>query len=483
MSFSKNPAVISQADNPFGTPQLPARKSLLNLWLGIEQRVSRGEYAASGIGLALFKYVVEAAVVWRFGSAIYMPWHFINPLISIRTQALQTAPEWVSWALFVWTLPFLWIAVSMSVRRAADAGLSPWVGLFVLVPVANLIFMLIMCFLPSSPTAVWIVGRRQVSMHDAAKSAMLAIGASLFVGATMMLVSIYLLSSYGAALFLGTPIMMGATAAYLHNRNYSRSYLASAGLGFASVLFASAALLLFALEGAICIAMAIPFLMPVGVLGGIVGKAIADATRRPYQEILAALVCLPLFAGAEALLMRTTEYELMSAVEINATSATVWTNVVDFREITEQPEWYFRYGIACPQRARIDGVGVGAIRYCEFTTGTFVEPITVWDAPRRLAFDVTDQPAPMFELSPYRHVHPPHLHGFLRSNRGEFRLIPLADGRTRLEGRTWYEFAMFPQSYWTLWSDMLIHRIHERVLNHIKRESERNAFNPEPTAT
>jgi hypothetical protein len=195
------------------------------------------------------------------------------------------------------------------------------------------------------------------------------------------------------------------------------------------------------------------------------------------------LVCLPLFAGAEALLMRTTEYELMSAVEINATSATVWTNVVDFREITEQPEWYFRYGIACPQRARIDGVGVGAIRYCEFTTGTFVEPITVWDAPRRLAFDVTDQPAPMFELSPYRHVHPPHLHGFLRSNRGEFRLIPLADGRTRLEGRTWYEFAMFPQSYWTLWSDMLIHRIHERVLNHIKRESERNAFNPEPTAT
>ena len=78
----------------------------------------------------------------------------------------------------------------------------------------------------------------------------------------------------------------------------------------------------------------------------------------------------------------------------------------------------------------------------------------------------------MFELTPYRHVHPPHLDGYLRSQRGEFQLIALGDGRTRLEGRTWYDFRMFPQSYWTLWSDLLIHRIHQRVLLHIKRLSE-----------
>lgn len=53
----------------------------------------------------------------------------------------------------------------------------------------------------------------------------------------------------------------------------------------------------------------------------------------------------------------------------------------------------------------------------------------------------------MFELSPYRHVHPPHLDGSLRSNRGEFLLISLPEGRTRLEGRTWYEFEMFPYAF------------------------------------
>jgi hypothetical protein len=68
----------------------------------------------------------------------------------------------------------------------------------------------------------------------------------------------------------------------------------------------------------------------------------------------------------------------------------------------------------------------------------------------------------------------------LRSNRGEFVLVALANGGTRLEGRTWYQFAMYPQAYWTLWSDLFIYRIHLRVLRHIKQlsESARPEFSP-----
>ena len=117
---------------------------------------------------------------------------------------------------------------------------------------------------------------------------------------------------------------------------------------------------------------------------------------------------------------------------------------------------------------------MGAVRRCEFSTGAFVEPVNVWEPPRRLAFDVESQPPPMHELSPYRHVHPPHLDGYLRCQRGEFRLVALPGGRTRLEGSTWYEFEMYPQDYWTMWSDACIHRIHQRVLPHIKSLSERD---------
>jgi hypothetical protein len=31
---------------------------------------------------------------------------------------------------------------------------------------------------------------------------------------------------------------------------------------------------------------------------------------------------------------------------------------------------------------------------------------------------------------------------------------------------------MYPQDYWTLWSDGIIHRIHRRVLEHIQRLAE-----------
>jgi hypothetical protein len=43
-----------------------------------------------------------------------------------------------------------------------------------------------------------------------------------------------------------------------------------------------------------------------------------------------------------------------------------------------------------------------------------------------------------------------------------------------LEGTTWYTNKMRPAAYWQLWSDMAIHRIHLRVLDHIKRGTVRS---------
>jgi hypothetical protein len=422
-----------------------------------------------------FKYAVEAAVIAKYTSSVFWPTDFLNPVLSSRQAILGPAPEWVVWALFTWTLPFLWIAISMSVRRASDAGISPWWGMVVLVPLVNLLFMLTMCWLPSQPGSGWARTPGPVSESGRAKSAALAVGASLLLGGTMLLVSVYLFSTYGASLFLGTPLLMGATAAYLYNRAHSRGYLESVVVGTAAVFFAGLALLLFALEGVLCVAMAAPLLLPLGAFGGLLGKAMADSTRRPSVGVLAATVVLPVLAGIESLRVSRSEFEVVTAVDIAAPAEVVWANVIRFPDLPDPVEWYFRAGIACPTRARIDGFGVGATRYCEFTTGTFVEPITIWDRPHRLAFDVTDQPAPLFELSPYQHVHAPHLDGYLRSDRGEFLLLPLPGGHTRLEGRTWYQLQMFPHWYWTLWSDLLIHRIHQRVLSHIQRLSERSA--------
>ncbi len=83
-----------------------------------------------------------------------------------------------------------------------------------------------------------------------------------------------------------------------------------------------------------------------------------------------------------------------------------------------------------------------------------------------------EQPHPMRELSPWGAITPPHLEETLHCRRGEFRLVALPDGRTRLEGRTWYAMDLWPQAYFKLWADDLIHRIHVRVLDHIESLAE-----------
>jgi hypothetical protein len=150
----------------------------------------------------------------------------------------------------------------------------------------------------------------------------------------------------------------------------------------------------------------------------------------------------------------------------------VWKHVIAFPPLAEPSDLAFRVGIAYPKRAEIRGAGVGAVRYCVFSTGAFVEPITVWDPGHRLAFDVRTQPRPLEEWSPYANIAPPHLDGYFRSRRGEFRIVALAGGRTRLEGSTWYEMRLEPAAYWVLFGDALIARIHRRVLRHIKTVTE-----------
>ena len=149
----------------------------------------------------------------------------------------------------------------------------------------------------------------------------------------------------------------------------------------------------------------------------------------------------------------------------------VWANVVEFPQIDKTPDGILKLGFAYPINAKIDGTGVGAIRRCNFNTGSFVEPITVWDEPHLLAFDVKEQPAPMTELSPYENLHTAHLE-YLRSQKGQFRLFE-KDGKTILEGTTFYTHDIAPDLYWKLFSDEIIHQIHLRVLNHIKEVSEK----------
>ncbi len=249
-----------------------------------------------------------------------------------------------------------------------------------------------------------------------------------------------------------------------------------------AVIACGLVVVMVAIEGVVCVVMLWPFAAALACLGSVIGYAISAAGDSTARALVVAAMTFPALAGIDAFRNTGQVFEVRTTIEIDAPPDVVWEHVLSFSEIDGGADWLFQLGVAMPLRATIEGTGVGAVRYCEFTTGPFVEPITAWEPGVRLAFDVQSQPPPMTELSPYRHIHPPHLDHYLRSRRGEFRLIDLGQGRTRLEGSTWYELDIHPQDYWILWSDWCIHRIHDRVLTHIRDLSESTVADQKPAA-
>src|SRR6266550_1111940 len=76
---------------------------------------------------------------------------YLLPFYLLRAEKLAGAPVWFLPAFVLWTLPFLWIGVAMTLRRAIDAGRSPWLALVFFVPLFNYIVMLALCRLPTVP--------------------------------------------------------------------------------------------------------------------------------------------------------------------------------------------------------------------------------------------------------------------------------------------------------------------------------------------
>jgi hypothetical protein len=288
--------------------------------------------------------------------------------------------------------------------------------------------------------------------------------------ATLIAVAVALstIGVYGLALFAFLPLVMGALVGWSRPVATARQALVQGGVTAAvGCLF----FIVVGVEGLICMAMALPLALPLGALGSFA----AFHCRRTRSGVRStALLLLPIGLGSAGydVAMVPSVYEITTSIEVAASPETVWRHVIGYAKMPEPTDWVLRTGISYPQRVRLEGAGVGAIRYCDFSTGSFVEPITVWEPGQRLEFDVVESAAPMKEWSPYGDIHPTHLHGYFVSKKGRFVLTVLPNGHTLVEGTSWYQHGLEPGQYWRWWSDAIVHRIHRRVLNHIKHLSE-----------
>ncbi|HLV87533.1 MAG TPA: hypothetical protein VKV39_11185 [Candidatus Sulfotelmatobacter sp.] len=458
------------------------KTSFADLWRP-QGTIDRGPYALIGIfGFAL-KHNLDRVVA---SYAFHRPWDLFNYWVPVRDVVRITSlggdeARFLA-TMVAMALPFIWVGVTLTIKRLRSAGLSPQLALLFFVPFLNLLFFLILCLVPASHAPDRPGTRREPALvralpEGALGSAAVSLMVTVPVGVGLAILGSQVLANYGWGLFVALPFAMGFTAALLYGARQPRTLKASVGVACLSVSLVGAGLLAVAVEGLVCLIMAAPIALPLAAFGGLCAHRVQQRRwLRGETPAFFALVLLivPGTQWIEHVTPRPAPlFMVRSSIDIHASPEEVWRQVVAFSEIPAPTEWMFRAGIAYPIRAEIAGRGPGAERHCVFSTGAFVEPIQVWDEPHLLKFSVTSNPPPMEEWTPYRHIEPPHLHGFLESEGGQFLLTRLPDGGTRLEGTTWYHHGLWPSQYWRLWSDAIIHRIHMRVLTHIRAEAER----------
>ena len=444
--------------------------------------INRKTYVVVGlVGFAL-KHNLDRLVA-TFG--FHRPWSLFNYWMPVRDVARVTQlshSEAVFLASMVaMALPFIWVGVVLTLKRLRSADLPSWLVCLFFVPFLNLAFFLYLSLVPERPTHPPLrTGPRWSPALFMPVSALGSAALTLLITVPFGLALVYLgvttIANYGWGLFVALPFVMGLAASVLYGMRAPRSLGGCIKVACFSVLILGAGLLALAIEGILCLAMAVPIALPLAALGGACGYFVQRqrwSTQGGAAFVSAVLLIVPGVQVTELLLPHpSSTFVVRSAVDIQAPPQAVWNEVVAFSQIPSPKEWFFRSGIAYPIRAEIQGRGPGAERHCVFSTGAFIEPIQVWDEPRLLKFSVTQNPSPLQEWTPYVHIEPRHLDGYFVSNGGQFLLTPLPNGGTHLEGTTWYQHGLWPEAYWRLWSDAIIHRIHMRVLNHIQSQAE-----------
>ncbi len=300
-----------------------------------------------------------------------------------------------------------------------------------------------------------------------------ALGVVAGIGLTLAAVAIGALvfGSYGYGMFLVSPLVIGATTGYFANR------AGDIGVSRTSMLVASATSL-----GGVALVAYRTGRDRLHPHGGAhwdrrrdgrrrVGTDNRASTRRPPDR--GGFAVLPLVFAVEAAFPASTNFDTTETIAVKAPTEWVWKSIVNMDTIEEPPALPFRLGVAYPLRGEVVGEGIGAVRRGEFSTGTAIERVTEWEPNRKLAFVVVTDVPGMRELSPYEHVHAPHVVGYFLTTSTSFELRPLPDGGTEIVERTSHQLKLDPVFYWLPVARWVVHANNARVLAHISRQAER----------
>jgi hypothetical protein len=322
-----------------------------------------------------------------------------------------------------------------------------------------------------------LTDRRSVreTLSEISRTSIFQVIAGTLAGVGIILLAVFISAlvfrAYGWGLFVLTPFVVGFTTGYIVNRRDLQTMKTTNGLVLLAAALGCVGLIMFALEGLICLILASPLAALLAIGGGALGRRAARLGKEPTGPLYC-VALLPLMFAADAIsppdaLMLTDE-----SIVIDAPPSRVWQAVTSDDPIREPPTLVGRLGLAYPERAHLAGKGVGAARSGYFSTGVAREKVTKWQQDRTLGFVVLHQPPAMTEMSPYRHVHAPHVSGYFETGETRFEIEALSGQRSRLTILAAHRLRIDPIIYWEPIAQWAVNNNTRRVLRDLKAKAE-----------
>lgn len=246
-------------------------------------------------------------------------------------------------------------------------------------------------------------------------------------------------------------------------------------LPWASVAVMMAVTALFAIEGAICIVMALPIALVLSSIGGVVAGIISRRHRINRTPTLCLAILPFLLAPAESRLNAPLQTRTVSsAIRIHARAATIWQNIERVPAISPvelRPNWAHTIGFPRPIEATLSYEGVGGVRHASFERGLlFIETVTAWEPEHRLAFSIRADSAHIPSTTLDEHV---TIGGrYFDVLDGEYSLEPLSNGDILLHLTSHQRLSTDFNGYAGLWTDAVMQNLQTSILEVIQHRCE-----------
>lgn len=280
---------------------------------------------------------------------------------------------------------------------------------------------------------------------------------------------------YGVTLFFTIPISIGFIIGYLrYFRKIGVKKIFKVALRIILGLFIFS-IVLFAcgIEGAICIAMAIPFIAFAVFVGYVTGSVLGSLDEERYtgSVLLFVLLINPASYIFDTYAEPIEETVITERV-IDASSDKVW-KLLSTEIVFDKPSLVlFEKGGSYPQSIKLVDENGRLVYRCQTNNDKVNLNIDEYVENQRVRFSLEKQTVPMKEISPYEEMDAKHLHDYFVVEYGEISLQRLSENKTKITAKTQYNYRIAPKWYWKKWSNYIVDKMQGQVLGSIKTQAE-----------